>query len=395
MVAKLISGTYRTLASVCLRFRRNLWYFCRSPMLPCSACILAATAAVEAAAVSAAAAATAAAVAAAADAAAAEGAGAWLMSLLLSMVDDGAVPAAAVRSWILVPPFPDTSELTAFVTLFVRKFFLRFRSAAVTEDGWTDCDCCWCWWCANTTTVVAVALGQVVIVVDGMPDDEVGEAQPVVSRTVSEWSSSSSSSMSCNGCCCCFAPDVLACGGCCCCCWFGSPPTSWTAYGTVDDFRSVSEVKGHDGDDGGTWHPVEDDRVTAAISTRAGDDVQVNNDGDVTTNTAVVSVLCWLSVCCCCRCCCCCCRCCWSSPASDAAAAAASSSTAAMAVWRLWRRRRRRQLRQQQHHQLHLLDAPPTPPAARPRSPLVPVQPASGRPFRRFGHYNTGRDESF
>lgn len=238
-----------------------------------------------------------------------------------------------------------------------------------------------------------------------MPDDEVGEAQPTVSRTVSErspsadevgWSSSSSSSMSCNGCCCCFAPDAAVCGGCCCCCWFGSLETG-TAYGAEDDFRSVSAVTGHDGDDGGTWHPVEDDRVTAAISTRAGDDVQVNNDGDVTTSTAVVSVLCWLPVRCCCKfCCCCCCRCCWSSPASDAAAAATSSSTAALAAWRLWRRRRRRQLRQQQHHQLHLLDAPPTPPAARPRLPLVPVQPASGRPFRRFGHYNTARrDGSF
>lgn len=32
---------YRTLARVCLRLRRyRLWYFCRSPMLPCSACIL-------------------------------------------------------------------------------------------------------------------------------------------------------------------------------------------------------------------------------------------------------------------------------------------------------------------------------------------------------------------
>lgn len=77
-----------------------------------------------------------------------------------------------------------------------------------------------------------------------------------------------------------------------------------TAYGMEDGFRSVSAVTGHDGDDGGTWHPVEDDRVTAAISTLAGDDVQVNNDGDVTTSTAVVSVLCWLPIFCCCRCCC-------------------------------------------------------------------------------------------
>lgn len=36
-----MNGTYRTLASVCRRFfRYRLWYFCRSPMLPCSACIL-------------------------------------------------------------------------------------------------------------------------------------------------------------------------------------------------------------------------------------------------------------------------------------------------------------------------------------------------------------------
>lgn len=102
-------------------------------MLPCSACILAATAAVEAAAVSAAAAATAAAVAAPADAAAA-GAGVLLLLLLLSLVDDGVVPAAAVRSWIPEPLFPDTSELTVLVTLLVRKFFLRFRSVAGAED---------------------------------------------------------------------------------------------------------------------------------------------------------------------------------------------------------------------------------------------------------------------
>lgn len=33
--------TYRTLASVCLRFLKyRLWYFCSSPIEPCSACIL-------------------------------------------------------------------------------------------------------------------------------------------------------------------------------------------------------------------------------------------------------------------------------------------------------------------------------------------------------------------
>lgn len=42
--------TYRTLAKVCLRFRRYLlWYRCRSPIDPCSACILPETAAMLAA----------------------------------------------------------------------------------------------------------------------------------------------------------------------------------------------------------------------------------------------------------------------------------------------------------------------------------------------------------
>lgn len=35
------NGTHRTLASVCRRFfRYRLWYFCKSPIEPCSACIL-------------------------------------------------------------------------------------------------------------------------------------------------------------------------------------------------------------------------------------------------------------------------------------------------------------------------------------------------------------------
>jgi len=94
-----------------------------------------------------------------------------LLLLLLSLVDGGVVLAA--RSWTPEPTVPDVSKLTVFVTLFGRRFFLRFRSVADAED-------------ADTTAVVVAALGQVVVEDDGAPDDDVGDGHPVASRTVSE-----------------------------------------------------------------------------------------------------------------------------------------------------------------------------------------------------------------
>lgn len=134
---------------MCLRFRRNLWYFCKSPMLPCSACILAATAA-------------AAAVAAAAAAAAVEAV--WLAA-------DPVVPLLQqLRSG--APPLPHVSELVMLVTLLVRTFFLRFRSALAVDENAT----------AVAAAVTAAAFGQDA----GVPDEKVGDGLLAVFRTVSE-----------------------------------------------------------------------------------------------------------------------------------------------------------------------------------------------------------------
>lgn len=146
--------TYRTLASVCLRFLRNLWYFCRSPMLPCSACILA-NAAVAAAAVAVAAA-----------------CGAWLL------VD--AVLLLQLRS-VVVPPLPHVSVLVVLVTLFVRRFFLRLLPPRSADAA-----------AAAAATAGAVALDQAAADVAaaaaaGVPDEDVGDGLLAVRRaTVSE-----------------------------------------------------------------------------------------------------------------------------------------------------------------------------------------------------------------
>lgn len=134
--------TYRTLASVCLRFRRNLWYFCRSPMLPCSACIFAATAAADAAAVAAAAAETTAAT--------------WFTDVLLLLA---------------------VSELVVLVTLLVRRFFLRFRSAPVPAEAAAP---------GAVTPGAVTVLGQATPVAGGALDAYVGDWLLVVFRTVSE-----------------------------------------------------------------------------------------------------------------------------------------------------------------------------------------------------------------